>query len=299
MLDITLLPSAKVPLIYDGTTIMSTEWYRFFWNVYGFTGSGTGAIPVNKGGTGLTSIGNHQIIIGNSAGAFEPAVLAGTGITIDYATGTVTLGLGTSGVTPGTYGSASSVGQIIVNQYGVITLASNVSIGINGNQITSGTVGVGFGGTGQISYTDGQLLIGNSTGNTLSKATLTAGSGISITNGPGAITISAASSAGPAPVTKTADFTVAAGETWIINNKSASTCTVTLPSASANTGRILTFQNYQNQLLVSASSNVVPLSGGSAGTGILLDVAGNWATMVSNGTNWVIMQAAPNNIMLV
>jgi len=53
----------------------------------------------------------------------------------------------------------------------------------------TGTLPVANGGTGQTSYTDGQLLIGNSTGNTLSKATLTAGSNISITNGNGSITI--------------------------------------------------------------------------------------------------------------
>ena len=105
--------------------------------------------------------------------------------------------------------------------------------------------------------------------------------------------------AGGPPVTKTADFTVAAGETWIINNKSGSTCTVTLPTATTNTGRVLTFQNYQAQLLVSASSNVVPLGGGSAGTAILAAAVGNWATMVSDGTNWVVMQDAPNNALLI
>lgn len=47
-----------------------------------------------------------------------------------------------------------------------------------------------YGGTGQTSYTDGQLLIGNSAGNGLSKAALTAGAGISITNGNGTISIS-------------------------------------------------------------------------------------------------------------
>ncbi len=55
----------------------------------------------------------------------------------------------------------------------------------------SGTLDVDNGGTGQTSYTDGQLLIGNSTGNTLAKSTLTAGTGITITNGAGAITITA------------------------------------------------------------------------------------------------------------
>jgi hypothetical protein len=103
----------------------------------------------------------------------------------------------------------------------------------------------------------------------------------------------------PIPVTKTADFTVGAGETWIINNKSGSTCTVTLPTASSYSGRVLVFQNYQAQFLVSASSNVVPLGGGAAGTAILENVVGNWATLVSNGTNWVTMQEAPNNALLI
>ena len=108
--------------------------------------------------------------------------------------------------------------------------------------------------------------------------------------------INAASSA---PVTKTADFTVADNETWLINNKSGSTCTVTLPTASAWTGRYLTFKNLQAQTLVSASSNVVLIDGTSAGTAILLAVVGNWATMVSDGTNWIIMQQAANNCLLL
>lgn len=98
-----------------------------------------------------------------------------------------------------------------------------------------------------------------------------------------------------APATKTADFTVAAGEKWLINNKSGSSCTVTLPSASTNTGRELHFQNYQAQTLVSASSNVVPLAGGSAGTAILQAVAGANATLVSNGTNWIMTKYDSNN----
>lgn len=59
--------------------------------------------------------------------------------------------------------------------------------GVSG--VVTGTVAVANGGTGQTSYTDGQLLIGNSTGNTLTKSTLTQGSGITITNGSGSISI--------------------------------------------------------------------------------------------------------------
>jgi hypothetical protein len=57
----------------------------------------------------------------------------------------------------------------------------------------TGTLPVANGGTNQTSYTDGQLLIGNTTGNTLTKSTLTAGSGITITNGSGSISIASAS----------------------------------------------------------------------------------------------------------
>jgi hypothetical protein len=53
----------------------------------------------------------------------------------------------------------------------------------------TGTVAVSNGGTGETTYTNGQLLIGNTTGNTLTKATLSAGTGISVTNGTGSISV--------------------------------------------------------------------------------------------------------------
>ncbi len=91
-----------------------------------------------------------------------------------------------------------------------------------------------------------------------------------------------------APVTKTGDFTWAAGENWIIANKGSS-MTVTLPSASTFSGRELMLSSINNAV-ISNASNVVPLAGGSATTSILSG-AGKWATLVSDGTNWIIMQA--------
>ena len=126
---------------------------------------------------------------------------------------------------------------------------------------------------------------------------LTAGAGISVTQTATATTI--ANGLSTAPVTKTANFSVATGETWLINNKAGSTCTVTLPAASAITGRVLYFQNYQAYTLVSASSNVVPLAGGAASTAILNAVAGDTATLVSDGTNWIMTQYVPNNVLLL
>jgi hypothetical protein len=214
----------------------------------------------------------------------------------------------------------------------------------------SGVLPTNRGGTGQTSYTNGQLLIGNSVTGSLNKNTLTPGTGIDVTNNAGTIvvantgvlsniagagvsvsgatgnvtiantgvrsltagsgiSVSAATGAitiatngtfiTTAPVTKTTDFSVGATDTWTINNKSGSTCTVTLPSPSTNTGRVLYFQNYQAQFLVSASSNVVPRAGGAAGTAILADMAGDTTTLVSDGSNWIAMQYTPNNVLLI
>jgi hypothetical protein len=73
-----------------------------------------------------------------------------------------------------------------VNSSGLLDVATGVT----------GTQPVVNGGTGQSTYTDGQLLIGNTTGNTLTKTTLTAGTGISVTNGSGAITIASTGGGG-------------------------------------------------------------------------------------------------------
>lgn len=57
-----------------------------------------------------------------------------------------------------------------------------------------------------------------------------------------------------APVTKTGDFSLQNNENFVINNKSGSTCIVTLPSAASHPGRQVTFKTIQAQALNSASS---------------------------------------------
>ena len=101
------------------------------------------------------------------------------------------------------------------------------------------------------------------------------------------------------PVTITADYLVLDTDRWIINNKAATACILTLPAPATWPGRSITVKNYVAFLVTSASSNVVPSGGGAAGTAILLGVTGNWATLVSDATNWVIMQQAPDNILLL
>lgn len=331
--DITKIPAPRTPLVEDNGDI-NPVWYRFLYNLFISLGSGSGILPVDRGGTGQSAYTNGQLLIGNSittglnkntltplgginivngpgsisiSNTGVTSLTAGPGIDIDVAVGDITIS--NTGVLSAIAGTgiavSSAAGNVTFDNTGVLSFSGG-STGLTPNTATTGavvlagTLDVDNGGTGQTSYTDGQLLIGNTTGNTLTKATLTAGAGIAITNGSGAITVATnGTHVTSAPVTETADFTVGATDTWIINNKSGSTCTATLPSPATNTGRVLYFQNYQAQLLISASSNVVPRAGGSAGTAILADVAGDTTTLVSDGTNWIVMQYTPNNVLLI
>lgn len=155
----------------------------------------------------------------------------------------------------------------------------------------SGSFFVNIGSTSALGGTDSNVQLV-----TLATSDLLQYNGTYWTNVTPASVINAA---GGAPVTKTADFTVATTDVWLINNKSGSSCTVTLPTASTNTGRVLRFQNYQAQTLISASSNVVPLVGGAAGTAILAAVAGETCTLVSDGSSWIMTQYTPNNVLLL
>jgi hypothetical protein len=91
-----------------------------------------------------------------------------------------------------------------------------------------------------------------------------------------------------APVTKTASFTLGDTENFVVCNGTGS-ITVTFPTASANTGRVVWIKTIAAQTVVSASSNVVPANSATAGTAILAATAGVGAMLVCDGTNWVIM----------
>jgi len=131
----------------------------------------------------------------------------------------------------------------------------------------TGTLPVANGGTNQTTYTNGQLLIGNTTGNTLSKSTLTAGSGISITNGTGTITI--ASTAGT--VTSVATGNGLSGGTITTSG----TLVISAPSAGS----------VGSYMIGRITSNVGSLSFGSTFAGSSFTTNGavwNGCTMQSN-----------------
>ena len=96
--------------------------------------------------------------------------------------------------------TSGGTGITVPNGSTTVVYADGTNVVSGVDYIDSVTLGnalaVASGGTGQTSYTDGQLLIGNTTGNTLTKATLTQGSGVTITNGNGSIEIAATGSGG-------------------------------------------------------------------------------------------------------
>jgi hypothetical protein len=95
-----------------------------------------------------------------------------------------------------------------------------------------------------------------------------------------------------APVTKTASFSLAATENFVICNGASANVTVTFPTASANTGRVVWIKNLSGTYtVISASSNVKPINSGTAGTAILAATAGVWAMLVCDGTDWIVMAA--------
>ena len=167
--------------IYD---VKSGLWTRSIgadtWNeflgaiVFILEGSQTGSAwycTAQPGGTlGTTPINWSNFSVASSYTAGTGLTLAGTQFSITN-----------TSVTANSYGSASSVPTFTVNAQGQLTLASNASIAINGNQITSGTIGSSYLSG---SYT-GITGVGTLTAGTWNGSTISVGYG-----GTGATTLS-------------------------------------------------------------------------------------------------------------
>lgn len=84
-------------------------------------------------------------------------------------------------------------------------------------------------------------------------------------------------------------YLVPAEASWI-NMNTLGACTVTLPAAGPFKNRVLTFRQSAAFAVDSSISNVVPLTSQTPGTSILSG-AGKYAKLVSDGLNWIVMEA--------
>jgi hypothetical protein len=264
----------------------------------GLTSSASGAtvtinldspVSVANGGTGQTSYTNGQLLIGNTSGntLTKASLTAGSGITITPGAGSITIAATASGLTfAGDSGTATESGGTVT-----FTGGTGLTSSAAGSTVTFNLdvpVAVASGGTGQTSYTDGQVLIGNTSGNTLTKASLTAGSGITITPGAGSITIAATASgltfAGDSGTATESGGTITiAGGTGLTSSATGSTVTINLdtPVSVANGGTGQTSYTNGQLLIGNTIGNTLSLGTLTAGTGV----------SITNGTGIITIGA--------
>jgi hypothetical protein len=249
--------------VAEGTTLADTGWVLTTNDVIvvdttsltyaQFTGSGlytagtgltltgnqfslTNPVATNLGGTGLATIGTANQILGVNAGATGleyKSVTAGTGVSVTQGVGSITVA--NTGVTSltGTANQVSvsaSTGAVTLSLPNSVTINTALTVtGLTANSfLYSGTAGLL---TTTTAPTNGQLLIG-STGAAPVAATITAGTGITVTNGAGSITIAATTTGTVSSVALAAPsiFTVTGSPIT-----TSGTLTLTLASQTANT----------------------------------------------------------------
>jgi hypothetical protein len=268
--------------------------------ITGGTITSTGTVGLTGQALALHNLATNGVIARTGTGTVAArTITASTGISITNGDGvsgnptitntapdqTVVLTAGTGITTSGTYPNFT-----IAN--GGVTSFTAGTTGLTPNSVTTGaitlggTLNVANGGTGQTSYTDGQLLIGNTTGNTLTKATLTPGTGISITNGSGSISIAATNNGTVTSVggTGTVNGITLSGTVTSTGNLTlggtlsgvdlTSQVTGTLPVANGGTGAATLTAN--NVLLGNGTSAVQTVAPGTVGN-----------VLVSDGTTWI------------
>jgi hypothetical protein len=192
---------------FDGTT--------YFWNIgqgYGsaatitannLAGGAAGSIPyqTGAGATGFLAKGNDGQVLTLASGVPSWTAAAATGVTSVGMTTPTGLSVSGSPIT-----SSGTLALSMTTGYAIPTTASQTNwdaaytnritsatspLSISSNALSLGTVPVANGGTGiTTTPTNGQILIGNGTTG-FALATLSQGTGVSITNGSGSITINA------------------------------------------------------------------------------------------------------------
>lgn len=236
----------------------------------------TGTVGPNTLTISLTGITQHSVQIGGAAEALTQLANGSTGQILTAQTGADPIW-----ASPATGGTVTS-----------ITAATGITLTPN-PIIATGTVGltipvvVSSGGTGATTLTNHSLLLGNgtsavsglgaaingqipigSTGNAPVLATITAGSGISIANGAGSITISAIGGGG------------------VVNNVYAQFALSA--TAGANLGGNIFLSDFTNTFGSSGIATVAPIAGTFSGLGVNVSLnnstSNDTITLYKNGS---------------
>ena len=243
--------------------------------LYFIYNNASGAVTVKVSGqTGVSvAAGKKLLLVSNGTDVVEATSYITSGGAISFDSLTVTTLSATSANITTLTGTSANI-TTLTGTSGNITTLSSTSANITTLSSTSANIttltGTNFsatsltltnalnraqGGTGlSTAPTNGQVLIGNGSGYTLS--TITAGSGIVVTNATGSISISASATGGGLPtVVVTASTTISAAANFHYVLTATTTATVTLPTSPALSDTV--YVTVQNGLL----TNVVARNG--------------------------------------
>lgn len=236
-------------------------------------------VSVANGGTGLsTAPTNGQLLIGNGTGYTLATLTDGTAISITEGAGTITID--NTGVTSLT-GTANEVevsastGAITIGLPDDVTISNTLTVsGLTANgALYAGTAGLV---TSTAAMTDGQILIGD-TGSNPVLGTITGGTGVTVTNGAGTITID---------IDDTELVTSFSAGTTGLTPNTPTTGDIVLDGtlATTNGGTGLTSIGTADQFLsVNAGATGLEYKTVSAGTGISVTPGANVLTIANTG----------------